>query len=322
MNGLKKNMKENKINILIIDDSKLDCMLLADIVKKMKFTPIITHSPAEGIKIIKEKPIDLVLLDVVMEGMSGYDFLDKIFPYIKKKYLPVIFVTGLDSVEYLIEGLEKGAIDYIKKPFAPEELMARIRAALRSKGLYDELVMLNKKLKDMVMKDSLTGLLNHKHIILKLGEQFLYNKEHGTTSLYLMVDIDKFKSINDTYGHLIGDEVLKMLSRIFTDNLKHKGYAGRYGGEEFALILKDVNEESGIKFAKRLINKIRRLTMYSGTDKGIKLHITVSIGLTFFPDQYKDFSEVLKTADEALYKAKEWGRDRIVLYRNGGFEEV
>ena len=137
-----------------------------------------------------------------------------------------------------------------------------------------------------------------------------------------MVDIDKFKSINDTYGHLIGDEVLKMLSRIFTDNLKHKGYAGRYGGEEFALILKDVNEESGIKFAKRLINKIRRLTMYSDTDKGIKLHITVSMGLTFFPGQYRDFLEVVKTADEALYKAKEWGRDRIVLYRNGGFEEV
>ncbi len=320
MIGLRGEMKE--IKILIIDDSKLDNTILTDIVKEMGFKTISVYSPEEGLKILRKEKIDLILLDIVMKGMNGYEFLEAIHPYKKTTYLPVIFVTSLDSMKYLVEGLEKGAIDYIKKPFSPAEVKARIKVALRVKALNEELIKMNNKLREMVVRDSLTGLYNHGYIISRLKEEFSYAKEHKISSSFLMIDIDKFKIINDTYGHLVGDEVLKGLSKFLLKKIGKKGYVGRYGGEEFAIILSGFEIKESVDFAKEIIEDLHATSFYSNNKRGLKLYISISIGLTPFPHNYKCYVDVTKMADAALYKAKEWGRDMCVVYEEGEFKKV
>ncbi len=320
MIGLRREMKEMKI--LIIDDSKLDNTILTDIVKEMGFKTISVYSPEEGLKILRKEKIDLILLDIVMKGMNGYEFLEAIHPYKKTTYLPVIFVTGLDSIKDLVEGLEKGAVDYIKKPFSPLEVKARIKVALRVKALNEELIKVNNRLREMVVRDSLTGLYNHGYIISKLKEEFNYAKEHNTISSFLMMDIDKFKAINDNYGHLVGDEVLKGLSRFLLKKVGKGGYVGRYGGEEFAIILSSFGVKESVKFTEEIIESLHTTSFYSDNKKNVKLYISISIGLTVFPNDYKHYVNVTKMADAALYKAKEWGRDMCVIYEGGKFKKI
>ncbi len=320
MTGLQRKMKKAKI--LIIDDSKLDNTILTDIVKEMGFETISVYSPKKALKILKRENIDLILLDIVMKEMNGYEFLEAIHPYKKTTYLPVIFVTSLDSMEYLVEGLEKGAIDYIKKPFSPAEVKARIKVALRIKALNEDLIKMNNKLKEMVIRDSLTGLYNHGYIISKLKEEFSYAKERNTTSSFLMIDIDKFKAINDTYGHLVGDEVLKGLSKFLLKKIGKRGYVGRYGGEEFAIILPGLGIGESVEFTKEVIEDLHITSFYSNNKRDVKLYVSISIGLTEFPIDYKCYVDVTKMADTALYKAKEWGRDMCVIYEGGEFKKI
>ncbi len=307
------------VKILVIDDSKLDNAILTDIVKEMGNIPISVYSPSEGLRVLKREEVDLILLDIVMNEMDGYEFLEAIHPYMKRAYLPVIFVTGLESVEDIVKGLEKGATDYIKKPFIPAEVKARIKVALRIKALNDELVELNRKLKDMVVRDSLTNLYNHRYMIEKLRKEFKHQKNKGNVLYFLMIDIDKFKNINDTYGHMAGDEVLKVLSKLLVNKVGESGIVGRYGGEEFAIIAR---EKELLNFVKELMDKIRDIPFCPDYKKDLRFHISVSIGITPFPYEFKSSRDVIKYADTALYKAKEWGRDMAVIYEKGEFKKL
>ena len=309
-----------KSKILIIDDSKVDSAILSDIVKDMNYIPIVANSSKEGLKILEKEDVALILLDVVMKEMSGYEFLKNIQPYNQMRYLPVIFVTGLESIEYVVKALEEGAIDYIKKPFSPAEVKARIKAALRIKALYDELVKLNKKLKDMVIRDSLTGLFNHRHLIYRLAEEFEYARDKKYQSAYLMIDIDNFKKINDTFGHLVGDEVLRKLAEILQKEVDNRGFVGRYGGEEFAIVLQKIDYNYVAAFARKLLDKVHRMPI--SYNKNSVFYFSISMGIILFPDEYKNFMEVVKYADAALYKAKEWGRNRVVIFEKGEFKEL
>lgn len=321
MIGLKKDMKRSKI--LITDDSKLEASMLHDIVKDMGHIPVISYSPYDGLKILKNENIDLILLDVVMGGIDGYKFMEIVKSQIEEKFIPVIFVTSLDSVENLVEGLDLGAMDYIRKPFVPQEVMARINVALRIKNLHDSLIEANKKLKDMVIRDSLTNLYNHRYIVERLREEFRKVKGSNYTSAYIIIDIDKFKNINDTYGHLAGDSVLIKLSNILIQELGDLGCVGRYGGEEFSLILIDTNREKVSSFAKKVLEKVRETPFfYDPEDKEAFIKITISMGIALFPEDCRDFLYILKNADNALYKAKEWGRDVAVCYNRGRFVKL
>ncbi len=312
-----------KSKILIIDDSKVDSAILSDIVKDMNYTPIVANSSKKGLEILEKEEVDLILLDIVMKEMSGYEFLENIQPYKQMKYLPVIFVTGLESIEYIVKGLEEGAIDYIKKPFSPAEVKARIKAALRIKALYDELVKLNKKLQDMVIRDSLTGLFNHRHLIYRLAEEFEHARNEKYQSAYLMIDVDNFKKINDTYGHLTGDEVLKKLAEVLQKEVGNRGFVGRYGGEEFAIVLQNVSYDYVVLFARELLDKINHIPIsYKTEEKESIFYFSISMGIVLFSCEYKNFMEAVKFADTALYKAKEWGRNKAVIFEGGEFEEL
>ena len=312
-------MKNKKI--LIIDDSKFDRKILSDIVLGTGNTPICEAYAKQAMELIKKDPkIGLILLDIVMEDMSGYDFL-KIVKHDKEiKYIPIILISALDKTEDIVEGLNLGAFDYIKKPFIPLEVKARINVALRTKELQDALISLNEKLKHLAITDSLTGLYNHNYLIKLLKMEFKKSKRYASNFVYMMVDIDKFKSINDLYGHLTGDRVLIELSNVVKKSLRDVDHVGRYGGEEFGIILPDTDIVSSIELAKRLAYAIK--TMPLSDSKGVHFNITISIGISSFLEKYEDCLEIIRVADNALYKAKEWGRSRIVYFRNGDFFEA
>ena len=307
--------------ILIIDDSRFDRKILSDIVSHTGNVPICETYAKQALELIKKNSkIDLILLDIVMEDMSGYDFL-KIIKHDKKiKYIPIVLISGLDKTEDIVKGLDLGAFDYIKKPFIPLEVKARINVALRTKELQDALIVFNEKLKHLAITDSLTGLYNHNYLIKLLKMEFKKSKRYGSNFVYMMIDIDKFKSINDLYGHLVGDNVLIELSNTIRKNLRDIDYVGRYGGEEFGIILPNTDIAGSIEFAKRLSHAIE--TMPLSDSEGTHFNITISIGISSFSEKYTNCLEIIRVADDALYKAKEWGRSRIVYFKNGDFFET
>jgi diguanylate cyclase (GGDEF)-like protein len=226
-------------------------------------------------------------------------------------------VTAKDTAEDIVEGLEAGADDYISKPYNFKELEARVRAMLRIKRLQDELDQKNRELEDankrlrkLSITDGLTGLFNHRHVHELLRDEWERSARSGEPSAVAMLDLDRFKSINDTYGHPTGDVVLYETARIIREAAREIDMVGRYGGEEFIAILPGTEEESAEHFAERVRQAVEAHVFRDGATE---IRMTVSCGVASFPAPGVDEPEaLLKAADEALYQAKHGGRNQVV----------
>ncbi len=225
-------------------------------------------------------------------------------------YVPIILVTARDSTQDKVEGLDAGADDYITKPINFPELEARMRSMLRIKKLQDELDEANKRLKKLSITDGLTGLFNHRHIQQLLRDEWQRTQRTDEPLAVVMLDLDKFKQVNDTYGHPTGDVILYETARILEDTAREIDMVGRYGGEEFVGILPNTDEDAAAQFAERVR---KRVESHVFRDEDTEVRMTMSCGLAAYPDEAVDApEELLKRADEALYAAKEGGRNRVV----------
>jgi diguanylate cyclase (GGDEF)-like protein len=232
--------------------------------------------------------------------------------------------TALDSTEDKVQGLEAGADDYITKPIDFAELKARLRSMLRIKRLQEaleererELLEVNERLRYMSQTDGLTGLDNRRHLNERIEEMFQHAERLNEPFSLVMCDLDKFKSVNDTYGHQAGDEVLKQLARILKDEAREIDRVGRYGGEEFMLLLPGTVLDAAVTFAERVRKRIERHTF---TFDGGTLTRTSSFGVSGWPHPKIDQSDALvRTADDALYVAKETGRNKVVRFDGDEF---
>jgi diguanylate cyclase (GGDEF)-like protein len=216
-----------------------------------------------------------------------------------------------------VEGLEAGADDYISKPYNFKELEARVRAMLRIKRLQDELDLknrelevANKRLRKLSITDGLTELFNHRHVHELLHDEWERSLRSGEPVGVAMLDLDRFKSINDTYGHPTGDVILYETARIIRETAREIDMVGRYGGEEFIAILPNTSEEDAAKFAERVREQVES---HVYRDEANEIRMTVSCGVASAPVAGVDSPEaLLKSADAALYVAKESGRNRVV----------
>lgn len=302
------------IRILAVDDQAQNILFLK---KHLNFENCEIDGALSGeecIKLVQDNDYDLILLDILMPGMSGYEVCKIIKEDEKKKDVPVIFLTAKSEVESRIEGLDTGAVDYIIKPFHLEELRARVRAALRIKKVYDELKEKAVFLEEKAMTDELTSLYNRRYIKQRLIEELARAKRFKTSISCLILDVDQFKSINDTYGHLQGDLILKEFAAVVKSLMRSIDIVGRYGGEEFVVILL----QTDIEGAKILAEKIRKSVEnynFPGPTEAIKL--TTSIGIaSFIEEEIEDADALFYMADHALYKAKEMGRNRVISWKN------
>jgi diguanylate cyclase (GGDEF)-like protein len=256
-----------------------------------------------------EDPPRLALLDWMMPGLAGVEVCRKVRQKNTEPYTYIILLTGQQSDEDLVTGMEAGADDYITKPVKHNELRLRLRAGRRIIELQNELLAARDTFRTKASHDSLTGLWNHAEILEILTHELFRAEREQKCVAVIMADIDFFKKINDTHGHLAGDVVLRSTAGKMHSLMRSYDFIGRFGGEEFLVILPDCSLEYATAFAERL-----RLTVSSDSidTPEERIPVTLSFGVAVSSKaRLKDANSLVKAADKALYRAKENGRNRV-----------
>jgi two-component system cell cycle response regulator len=244
---------------------------------------------------------DLILLDVSMPGMDGYEVCRRLKANPVTEHIAVIFITALETNESEELGLEIGAVDFIRKPISERIVQARVSNVLNLQAA-------TQKLEHLARTDSLTGAYNHRYLLDTGSTEIHRSDRYIRTLSVLMIDIDHFKSVNDTFGHGIGDDALIKTVEVLHGQLRAEDTLGRLGGEEFAVVLPETNKKGAIQLAERLRAAISELVIETPTGP---LSFTVSIGVAE-RNKEDDFQEILKRADNAMYRAKSQGRNQVV----------
>ncbi|QDU62561.1 Response regulator PleD [Planctomycetes bacterium Pan216] len=291
--------------VLVVDDSQLILRLIEASLQGKGFEIIAFSDPVDALEKVDDLAPDVILLDIDMPKITGFDFYRQLKQCPHLVHIPVIFLTGFDDTRDVVRGLEMGAFDYVRKPFNSIELCARVGVAAHVKYLMDLLA-------DQAMIDGLTGLYNRSYLNVRLTEFIDHHTRYGTHLALLMADVDKFKQLNDTRGHLFGDEVLQRVAATIRDTVRQSDTVARFGGEEFAVIL----PEQTLTDAKRLAERLRTAVAETAIehDHGIQ-RVTISIGVaTTHEESAASMKELVYAADRALYHAKSTGRNRVSLW--------
>ncbi|MBI3681482.1 MAG: diguanylate cyclase [Acidobacteria bacterium] len=253
----------------------------------------------------------LAVLDWMMPGLSGPEICRLVRQRGPEPYIYLMLLTSKSQREDLIEGMESGADDYITKPFDQHELEVRLRAGLRILKLQAELVAAREALREQATHDALTGLWNRRSILESLEREQIRAAREGAPVGLLMLDLDHFKKVNDTYGHLAGDMVLQEAARRLQLSVRQYDGVGRYGGEEFLVVLPGCDEPALRGRAEAMRSAIAAQPFRSADQM---LSVTASFGATvFLPRQLVDTGQLIRIADEALYEAKRLGRNRVIF---------
>ena len=291
--------------VLAIDDSPEIHQLLK--VRLKNLDVILSHADCgfDGFEQALASNPDLILLDVMMPDASGFDICRKLKATTETRNIPVIFLTGASDVDQKVLGFDVGAVDYIQKPFDSAELNARVRAALRTKRFQDMLA-------QRAMIDGLTGLWNRAHFDQRMHEEVAAAARYDRPLSLIMMDVDKFKNLNDNHGHPFGDEVLQAVGDVLQDSARTSDWPCRYGGEEFGLILRETDLEGAVIMAERVRKEIERLQL---RNKAQLVSVTSSFGVvssTLCMNPCDLSSKwMIESADRALYASKESGRNRV-----------
>ena len=292
------------MKVLIVDDDPRAVAVARARLEKDGLTVVSADGGEAGLVAAKRDKPDLILLDVSMPDLSGFE----VCALLKDddsdlRDVPVVFLTAADDSGEKAKGLDLGAVDYVTKPFDAFELRARVQAALRTKRFQDLLI-------EHAHIDPLTGLPNRRALMKRLHQEWSRAARYHRLLSLIMVDIDLFKSINDTYGHAVGDRFLQEAAKAISDQCREADLAGRYGGEEFAVVVPEETSHNAGELAERCRLAVAdvRLKTAAGTVKG-----TASFGVADSTG-VGSADELIELADEALYKAKELGRDAVALH--------
>ena len=312
--------------VLIVDDHEDNVELLRARLEAWGYEAECAGDGAEALRKIQESPPDLVLLDVMMPKIDGIEVARRVKGNPQLPFIPIIMQTALDATENKVEGLEAGADDYITKPIDFAELKARLTSMLRIKRLQEQLedrerqlLEANERLRHMSQTDGLTGLDNRRHLEERLAEMFEHARRLNEAFACVMCDLDRFKSVNDEHGHQAGDAVLKQFARILRDEVREIDRAGRYGGEEFMLLLPGTVLDAAVTFAERVRKHVEAHTF---TFDQTSIKRTASFGVSAWPHpRIQNCDGLMRAADDALYVAKETGRNRVVRFDSVEFNE-
>ena len=294
--------------ILVVDDDPESQRIVKKALEYEGYLIETASSGEEAItKIMKWAP-HLVLLDVSMPGLDGIQTLQ--FLRSSTEYVSTLFLSANSSPEDIVKGLDAGADDYICKPFVPVELLARIRTHLRIKDIRDQLTRANARLKELVDTDDLTGLYNMRSLYQKLDYELERASRYNRSIAVIMMDMDYFKSVNDENDHLFGSFVLAQVGKLIKENMRKVDFAARYGGDEFLIVLTEINPDGALVFAERLKTLIEGW-VFKNDHHEKKLTASIGLAVTEPGTKSVDARSIVRAADHALYKAKESGRNRV-----------
>lgn len=297
------------MKVLIVDDTLENIDILVHICKQKDLEVSIAKNGSAALELIGQNKPDLILLDIMMPGINGYEVCRKLKEQEDTKDIPVIFITALSDTLNVVKGFEVGGVDYIVKPFEEMEVLARVRTQLSLQKLVTEKNELIRELDSLARIDPLTGLSNRRDIMEILNnEQFRYER-YGKTYAVIMGDIDHFKKINDQFGHDTGDYILKGVANSLKNEVRKVDFLSRWGGEEFLVVLPETNLSGGAKVAELMLKSLQKEKFkVNGKD----ISVTMSFGIGCHTGKGMTLDELLKMADERLYAAKERGRNQVV----------
>ena len=310
--------------VLIVDDSEDSREVLRVRFDATGYETACACDGAEALRLVAESPPDVIVLDVMMPRVDGHEVARRIKADRSLPFIPIIMQTALDEVERKVEGLSAGADDYVTKPVEFVELEARVRAMLRIKALQDalqrresELEKANARLRELAVSDPLTGLDNRRRLDERFHEMFEHAVRLREPLAVAMFDLDRFKQANDEFGHRAGDEMLRQIGSVLRTSMREIDRVGRYGGEEFLVLLPGTALDAAVTFAERAR---LRVAAHRFSFEGRDFQATISCGVAAWPDpRLLNRDELLQAADDALYVAKRTGRDRVVRYASAEF---
>ena len=296
-------MEQEKETVLIVDDEPTNVEFLHEILGN-SLEILVARNGRDALKIAAEKRPDLILLDIVLPDLDGYEVCTCLKTDSKTQDIPVIFVTALDQEENETKGLGTGAIDYITKPFSPPIVLARVRNHLTLKRYQD-------LLQDLSETDGLTGIPNSRRFDKFLDLEWKRAARNQVSVSLVLMDIDFFKAFNDHYGHLAGDDCLRQVASALRDCARRPGdLIARFGGEEFACLMPETDINGALVAAERIRESIRGLHI-SHAFSAAGDHVTLSFGVAATVPTIELSSDLIKSADECLYRAKQNGRNQI-----------
>jgi diguanylate cyclase (GGDEF)-like protein len=294
-------------NIILVEDDQHVSHLLSRQLQRAGYTTKHASTIREARELFRETPWDLAILDRGLPDGDGLELCHELRGSSPHGY--ILMVTGNDSDEAKLQGFELGADDYVTKPFQLDELLARVRAGVRIVALQKALLDTNHRLEELSLTDGLTRVANRRAFDERLKDAIEHARRYERPLSLVMVDVDHFKTINDTHGHDAGDRVLRKVADVLADSSRHSDFVARIGGEEFAVLLPETALFEAMQFGEKLRCNIAIAPMATGS-------VTISIGVANMPhSRVTTPNELFRAADQALYRAKANGRNRVEMER-------
>ncbi|MBM3269649.1 MAG: diguanylate cyclase [Candidatus Sericytochromatia bacterium] len=298
--------------ILVVDDDLENCQMLEAILRRDGYEIVVSTDGGKAFDMASELGPDLLLLDVKMPGLDGWEVSQQLYLSEATRDIPIIFVSGvvLDS-EGIARALDRGANDFITKPFDATEVRARVRACLRNKRLRDELVEKTRLLAVRATLDDLTGIYNRRLLFERLRAELARSKRYQFPTTCLILDVDGLDAVNQRYGTMAGDRVLQEAAALLRDMTRAYDVLARYASDEFAIVLPQARADQALRVAERLR---RRIETHSFAAADASPRVTASIGLATFPVDGEDVEDLLQAAETALQEAKRSGKNRCCAF--------
>ncbi|HKV06254.1 MAG TPA: diguanylate cyclase [Candidatus Acidoferrales bacterium] len=295
--------------ILVADDEPVSRRMLEGLLVKWGYDVVTVTDGADAVRILEnQNSPQLAVLDWVMPGLEGPQVCQRVREHTDRPYVYILLLTARSQKDDLLRGLESGADDYLTKPFDAQELRARLHVGQRILELQNNLIATREELRFRATHDFLTGISNRGVVLDAIGREHARQLREGGSFAIIMMDLDHFKYVNDKYGHLSGDAVLKEVARRMTGCIRPYDTLGRYGGEEFLVVAPSCDAQGALALAERIRRQIEAAPVV--TDQG-QVAVTASFGVAASTsDMPLDSSALLRVVDEALYRAKERGRNR------------
>lgn len=300
-------------SILIVDDMEDNLEILSDL---LRFDGYVVESARGGdsaLKQVQESRPDLILLDILMPGMDGYEVCTQLKADENTRDIPVIFVSSMTDIDSKLKGFKVGAVDYINKPFQHAEILVRVNTHITLVRMRKHLEEQNAELERLANTDYLTNLYNRRRFFYTAEEEFNKVLQSGKTISVTLIDLDYFKKVNDSYGHLVGDRVLIHVAQLIRTHCRVSDVAARYGGEEFIILHPSTDRKNAFVVAER-VREVVEVTPFVYEKNEIGVTISAGVVDTQVGRDFTRIDDVLGLADIALYRAKDAGRNQVVVF--------
>jgi diguanylate cyclase (GGDEF)-like protein len=300
------------MKILIVEDELIFRRMVKKYLLEAGYDIVEAEDGQSAWELFQREPFHLVITDWMMPHLSGPELVQKIRTSGHKNYTYIIMLTAMDDKDNVVLGLESGADEYLTKPFNSRELIARVASGMRILKLEEQLMQAHQQMEILAMRDGLTGLLNRRAIEEYAEAEFNLTLRKERAMSVILLDIDHFKSVNDQFGHKFGDHTLQQVAKILKEELRTYDRVGRWGGEEFILILPDTHLMDAATVAERV--RVRMAEMKMSLENGETFSVHISLGVASTAGQFSSLTKLIDAADQALYQAKQAGRNRVCIF--------